>query len=65
MESWLAGKQRTRRASTTRMYESHIWLYVRPVIGDVALERLNAGDIEAVLANVPGSPPPGTGCWPR
>ena len=55
LDAWLAGKQRTRRASTTRMYESHVRVYIRPVIGDLPLERLNTGHIEAVLAAVPGS----------
>lgn len=56
LDSWLAGKTRTKRASTVRMYESHVRVYIRPVIGDLPLERLNTGHIEQVLAGVPGSP---------
>jgi integrase len=55
MDGWLAGKQRTRRLSTTRGYESHIRLYIRPLIGDIPLERVNPGHVERVLAAVPGS----------
>ena len=55
LESWLAGKQRTKRASTVRGYESHIRVHINPVIGDLPLERLNTGHVEAVLAAVPGS----------
>lgn len=65
LDSWLAGKRRTKRASTVRGYESHIRVHVNPVIGDLPLERLNVGHLEAVLAVVPGRPGPGTGCWPR
>ncbi len=50
-----AGKRRTRRASTTRGYESHVRIYLKPAIGDLPLERLNAGHVETVLAAVPGS----------
>jgi integrase len=55
MTGWLAGKQRTRRASTVRGYESHLRVHILPVIGDLPLERLNAGHVEQVLAAVPGS----------
>lgn len=55
MDSWLAGKQRTKRASTVRMYESHIRMYIRPVIGTLPLDRVNASHVDAVLAGVPGS----------
>jgi integrase len=34
---------------------SHIRLYVNPVIGDLPLERVNTGHVEAVLAKVTGS----------
>jgi integrase len=54
LDSWLAGKRRTKRASTTRGYESHIRVHINPVIGDLPLERLNVGHVEAVLAAVPG-----------
>jgi integrase len=55
LEGWLDGKRRTRRASTVRGYESHVRLYLVPAIGDLPLERLNAGHVEAVLTAVPGS----------
>ena len=55
LEGWLAAKKRTKRASTVRGYESHIRVHLNPVIGDLPLERLNAGHIEAALAAVPGS----------
>ena len=55
LDSWLAGKRRTKRASTVRGYESHIRVHINPVIGDLPLERLNVGHLEAVLAAVPGS----------
>src|SRR5271157_673899 len=55
LEGWLAAKGRTRRASTVRGYASHVRLYLVPAIGDLPLERLNAGHVEAVLAAVPGS----------
>ena len=54
VDGWLAGKARTRRASTVRGYEQHARLYIKPVIGDLPLERVNAGHVEAVLAAVPG-----------
>ena len=54
-DSWLAGKRRTKRASTVRGYESHIRVHINPVIGDLPLERLNVGHLEAALAAVPGS----------
>ena len=55
LDSWLAGKRGTKRASTVRGYESHIRVHINPVIGDLSLERLNVGHLEAVLAAVPGS----------
>jgi len=55
LDSWLAGKRRTKRASTVRGYESHIRVHINPVIGDLPLERLNVGHMETVLAAVPGS----------
>ena len=55
METWLAGKTRTRRASTVRMYESHNRVYISHVLGDLPLERVNSAHVEQVLAAVPGS----------
>ena len=55
LDSWLSGKQRTKRASTVRGYESHIRVHIKPAIGDVSLERVNTSHVEQVLAAVPGS----------
>lgn len=55
LDGWLAGKARTKRASTVRGYESHIRLYIVPAIGQVPLERVNHGHVEQVLAAMPGS----------
>ena len=55
LDTWLAGKHRAKKASTVRGYESHVRVHIVPVIGDLPLERLNAGHVEAVLAAVPGS----------
>ena len=55
VDGWLAGKARNKRASTVRGYESHIRVHIRPVIGDLSLERLNTVHIEAMLDVVPGS----------
>ena len=38
-----------------RGYESHIRVHIAPLIGDLPLERVNTGHVEAVLAAVPGS----------
>jgi hypothetical protein len=54
LDSWLAGKQRAKRASTYRGYESHVRVHIVPVIGSIPLERVNTGHVEAVLAAVPG-----------
>jgi integrase len=51
----LASKQRAKRASTYRSYEGHVRNYIRPVIGDLPLERINLSHIEAVLQKVTGS----------
>ena len=55
LDSWLAGKRRAKKASTVRGYESHVRVHIAPVIGELPLERLNAGHVEQVLAAVPGS----------
>jgi integrase len=52
MASWLAGKRRTRRASAYRSYEMHIRVWLSPVLGDVQLERLNPGHVEAVFDRI-------------
>ncbi len=55
LDAWLAGKQRTKRASTVRGYEMHIRVHIKPALGHLPLERLNAGHIEDLLASIPGS----------
>jgi integrase len=52
MSTWLAGKQRTRRASAVRGYEMHVRVWLEPVLGDVPMERLNPGHIEAVFDRI-------------
>jgi hypothetical protein len=52
MAAWLAGKQRTRRASAVRSYEMHIRVWLEPVLRDVPMERLNPGHIEAVFDRI-------------
>jgi integrase len=56
LDTWLAAKQRSRRASTVHGYRSHVALYLKPILGDMPLERLNASHVEAVLAAVGGTP---------
>ncbi len=55
LDGWLAGKRRSRRASTYRSYETHVRVHIRPAIGGVPLERMNTGHVEqvAVQAGVP------------
>jgi integrase len=52
MTAWLAGKQRTRRASAFRGYEMHVRVWLEPVLGDVPMERLNPSHIEAVFDRI-------------
>ncbi len=54
LDTWLAAKRRTKRASTVRGYECHIRVHIKPVIGELPLERVNSSHVEAVLAAVPG-----------
>jgi integrase len=52
MATWLAGKRRTQKASAVRGYEMHIRVWLEPVLGDVPLERLGPGHIEAVFDRI-------------
>jgi integrase len=56
LDTWLAGKRRAKKASTYRGMSHTSGVHIVPVIGDLPLERLNAGHVEQLLAAVPGSP---------
>ena len=52
LDTWLAAKQRTKRESTCRGYEMHIRTWLKPQLGYLPLERLNAGHVEEVFATI-------------
>jgi integrase len=52
LETWLAGKRRTRRASAVRSYEMHVRVWIVPAIGHLPLERLSAAHVEEVFARI-------------
>jgi Phage integrase, N-terminal SAM-like domain len=52
LETWLAGKRRTKRASTVRGYEMRIRTWLGPQLGHLPLERLNAGHIEELFTTI-------------
>ena len=52
LDSWVAGKRRTRRPSAVRSYEMHIRVWLKPQLGHIALERLNASHIEDVFSRI-------------
>jgi integrase len=52
LNTWLAGKRRTRRPSAIRSYEMHIRVWLVPAIGHIPLERLNAAHVEEVFARI-------------
>jgi integrase len=52
LDVWLAGKGRTRRESTVRSYEMHCRVWLKPQLGHLPLERLNAGHIEDLFATI-------------
>jgi integrase len=52
LETWAAGKRRTRRASSARGYDMHIRVWLVPAIGHVPLERLTAAHVEEVFARI-------------
>jgi integrase len=52
LDTWLAGKRRTKRESTCRGYEMHIRTWLKPQLGHLPLERLNAGHIEELFATI-------------
>ena len=49
---WLAAKRRTKRESTCRGYEMHIRTWLKPQLGHLPLERLNAGHIEELFTTI-------------
>ena len=58
LDTWLAGKLRTKRESTCRGYEMHIRTWLKPQLGHLPLERLNAGTSR-------NCSPPSGGSMPR
>jgi integrase-like protein len=52
LDTWLGGKLRTKRESTCRGYEMHIRTWLKPQLGHLSLERLNAGHIEELFATI-------------
>ena len=49
LDTWLATKRRTKRESTCRGYEMHIRTWLKPQLGHLPLDRLNAGHIEELF----------------
>lgn len=49
---WLATKRRTKRESTRRGYEMHIRTWLKPQLGHLPLERLNAGHAEELFTTI-------------
>lgn len=52
LDMWLAAKRRTKRESTCRGYEMHIRTWLKPQLGHLPLERLNAGHIEELFTTI-------------
>ena len=52
LDTWLAGKRRTKRESTCRGYEMHIRTWLKPQLGHLPLERLNSSHIEDLFAAI-------------
>jgi integrase len=52
LDTWLPVQQRTKRESTSRGYEMHIRTWLKPQLGHLPLERLNAGHIEELFATI-------------
>jgi Phage integrase, N-terminal SAM-like domain len=52
LDAWLATKRRTKRESTYRGYEMHIRTWLKPQLGHLPLDRLNAGHIEELFATI-------------
>ena len=52
LDTWLAAKRRTKRESTCRGYEMHIRTWLKPQLGHLPLDRVNAGHVEELFATV-------------
>ena len=52
LDTWLAGKRRTKRESTCRGYEMHNRTWLKPQLGHLPLERLNTAHIEEVFTTI-------------
>jgi integrase len=52
LDMWLATKRRTKRESTCRGYEMHIRTWLKPQLGHLPLERLNAGHVEELFTTI-------------
>jgi hypothetical protein len=52
LDMWLATKRRTKRESTCRGYEMHIRTWLKPQLGHLPLERLNAGHVEDLFSSI-------------
>jgi integrase len=52
LDTWLAGKRRTRRPSAVCSYESHIRVWLKPALGHVPLERVSTAHIEDLFATI-------------
>ena len=52
LDTWLTAKRRTKRESTCRGYEMHIRTWLKPQLGHLPPERLNAGHIEELFAAI-------------
>lgn len=52
LDIWLAGKIRSRRASTARSYEMHVRVWLKPLLGHLPLERLNSGHVEELFKTI-------------
>jgi len=52
LDMWLATKRRTKRESTYRGYEMHIRTWLKPQLGHLPLERLNAGHVEELFTTI-------------
>jgi hypothetical protein len=52
LDTWLSGKRRTKRESTRRGYEMHLRTWLKPQLGHLPLERLNAGHVEELFTTI-------------
>ncbi len=52
LDTWLAGKRRTKRPSAVRSYETHCRVWLKPHLGHLPLERLNTAHIEGLFTTI-------------